>query len=1262
MAQAPTLTNLSPTRHAVAASPTAPIRITFSQPIGAGRLRALSSVRGGQLSGAAATGSPALTLTPPQPFEPGEVVSVTVPGGVQAANGTPAAPQVYQFTVAAAGGSGAFRAAGAVPVGTDPAGVTAADLDNDGDLDLLTANGSYNPGSVSVRLNQGGGIFSGGSEVPVSGGFITEVRTTDVDGDGDLDFACLAGNAMSIRLNNGRGSFSGGSDPAVGLRPDNLEVADVDADGDPDLLVYCEGPRAVNVLLNNGSGAFSTSATVPVEGAAGSSAWYMTAGDVDNDGDVDFLAAYGNPQRVVSWLNNGSGSFAAGPASPTSGANYALRLADVDADGDLDLLTGSYLPSAVLVRLNNGSGTFAGTHDVPVTSYPQHLSTADVDADGDLDLLTANRTAGTLSLRLNNGNGTFSGNTDLLAGANAQYVTPADIDGDGDLDLLSVNGIGSNTVRLFLNRDQGSGPALAVTGLAPANNQLNVPRSSAVAVRFNQALSSLPAAATAGLKVSSPRTGRVAGSVTSTDSTLRLQPPTDFKPGEVLTVSVTNGARSSGNNTLTTPLVYRFTTAAAPAPGTFVGSGSLNGSTFAISVIAADMDGDGDLDLVSTNELGIGASGMVINRNNGNGTFSPTISQLGGTANAVRAADVDNDGDLDLVSSSGNGTTGNSGRLLVQLNNGTGSFTTGSSVPVGAVGGGALVGDVNGDGYCDALLINNSSSAAVVLNNGNGSFSLVTSLAAGLSVQQMALADVENDGDLDLLLLGSNALMLALNDGTGTFDTPTAVPASNGGKRLVTTDVDGDGDMDVLTNSGSAVRVYHNDGRGAFTFGSSVSVSNGGFGVVGLATGDIDGDGDQDLVATGGSTVVHVRLNDGRGSFSGSYNPFISNNMPGDLDLADLDNDGDLDLLVANYNVGGLSVRLNQLAPPTITSFSPSSGLVGTTVTVAGTDLTGATAVTLNGQAVLSYAVLSSTALTFSVPPGATSGPISITTPRGTATSTTSFTVLNPAPVLSSVTPATAVAGSGPLTLTLTGSSFVSSSTVHFQGNALPTTWLSATELSAVVPASALLLPGSFAVTVVSPAPGGGTSAAGTFVVTPAVPVITVFVPSTGAVGSTVSLSGRHLLGASQVAFNGVSAPNYSVDATGGSLTVEVPAGATTGPITVTTPGGSTTSSQSFTVSSTTAAQPARTDPLVEVYPNPAAATFSIRLTGPAASRPVTAVLLNSLGQTVARPTLQPDGRGVSATVPVHGLPAGLYTLRLPAATGTTTHRVMVQH
>ncbi|MGZ5545382.1 MAG: DNA/RNA non-specific endonuclease, partial [Limisphaerales bacterium] len=161
---------------------------------------------------------------------------------------------------------------------------------------------------------------------------------------------------------------------------------------------------------------------------------------------------------------------------------------------------------------------------------------------------------------------------------------------------------------------------------------------------------------------------------------------------------------------------------------------------------------------------------------------------------------------------------------------------------------------------------------------------------------------------------------------------------------------------------------------------------------------------------------------------------------------------------------------------PTITSFSPTSGPVGQSVTVSGTGFTGASFVRFNGTDATSFTVNSDTQITATVATGSSTGPISVTTGGGVATSSGSFTVSGgtPAPSITNFTPTSGSAGA---TVTINGSAFTGATTVAFNGTGANFTVSSDTQISATVPSSAT----SGTISVTTPA-GTGTSS-GTFTV-----------------------------------------------------------------------------------------------------------------------------------------------------------------------------------
>ena len=173
---------------------------------------------------------------------------------------------------------------------------------------------------------------------------------------------------------------------------------------------------------------------------------------------------------------------------------------------------------------------------------------------------------------------------------------------------------------------------------------------------------------------------------------------------------------------------------------------------------------------------------------------------------------------------------------------------------------------------------------------------------------------------------------------------------------------------------------------------------------------------------------------------------------------------------------------------PTVTGFSPTSGPVGTSVTINGTNFTGATSVKFNGVSQPAFTVVSATQITAAVPAGATTGKISVTTPGGTAQSATNFTVVA-APTITSFSPT-----SGPIgaSVTINGTAFTGATSVKFNGVSQPTfTVVSATQITAAVPAGATT--GPIAVTT----PGGTATSASDFTVT-VVPATAIYLSATG--------------------------------------------------------------------------------------------------------------------------------------------------------------------
>jgi hypothetical protein len=223
---------------------------------------------------------------------------------------------------------------------------------------------------------------------------------------------------------------------------------------------------------------------------------------------------------------------------------------------------------------------------------------------------------------------------------------------------------------------------------------------------------------------------------------------------------------------------------------------------------------------------------------------------------------------------------------------------------------------------------------------------------------------------------------------------------------------------------------------------------------------------------------------------------------------------------------GALALSVSTPAP-TVSDFSPASGPVGTKVTITGANLNGPTAVAFNATRSGSYTVESPTQLSATVPAGASSGPISVTTPGGTAASRASFTVTSPAPTVASVSPAEGPT-SGGMPITITGTHFLSGATVNIGGKlATAVTVRSETEIAAKTPEKEA---GSYEVTV-SDANGTSSGGAKYTYLAPQAPSVSAIAPASGSTsgGSAVTITGAHFLAGAMVKIGGKNALGLTV-------------------------------------------------------------------------------------------------------------------------------------
>ncbi|MFT7464748.1 MAG: hypothetical protein ACI9EF_003107, partial [Pseudohongiellaceae bacterium] len=222
--------------------------------------------------------------------------------------------------------------------------VALADLDLDGDLDLIGAYGTH---TLLVSLNDGTGAFVPTAGLPVSENAI-DVTCGDLENDGDLDAMLTTLGVVLFLETLGDGTFQESS-PLGGFVDDNITAAVVaDLDGDSDLDLVTATPDGIqSIYVAMGNQIFPIQFGVFPAGPAPST---LELFDIDLDGDLDSLVASNQDSTLRILRNNGSGYFSPAQVLTTASPVMAMAIGDVDGDGRADVITvtGSLQPGSAL--------------------------------------------------------------------------------------------------------------------------------------------------------------------------------------------------------------------------------------------------------------------------------------------------------------------------------------------------------------------------------------------------------------------------------------------------------------------------------------------------------------------------------------------------------------------------------------------------------------------------------------------------------------------------------------------------------------------------------------------------------------------------------------------------------------------------------------------------------------------------------------------------------------------------------------------------
>jgi hypothetical protein len=655
----------------------------------------------------------------------------------------------------------------------------AADLNDDGKLDLVCGDGT-------VQLGNGDGTFKGGTPWSVPGTYLlgTLLGTADFNGDGKADLLVTGPytdpTSLYVLLGNGDATFRAPVKTNIGTSLVSVVVADINGDGKPDV-VGTSNVIGLVVLLGKGDGTFMPGTAYPL-----SNGGYLTTGDFNGDGkqDVAIAIGVGTAGQVSVFLGNGDGTLktpaitSVAPSSP-----LGIAAADLNGDGKLDLLVPEGYSSQTYALLGKGDGTFSAP--APAANASGGIVVTDLNGDGKPDLVVGTDFVRTF---LGNGDGTFTFKVAYLIVGATGDMTVGDFNGDGKQDIAAANQV------LLGNGDGTFKDSSALHGLlvsAGAGGDFNGDGVPDMAVLTY----SIPAV-NSGDSISI-LIGDRKGNFSVTHTYALPEPVPSCSIGCIATADVNGDGKLDlivpGNDPVTHNLTLEVLL--GNGDGTFGPSFLLSPQalyTGGVQMALADLNGDHMVDVaVLTGGM---VSDVSVLLNNGDGTFgSPTSYFAGSQVNSFVVADFNNDGKLDIASGSAAG-------LGVLLGKGDGTFQPAAFSGASGVFVEAAA-DLNRDGNVDLI-----TDHGILLGNGDGTFDVLPSAPL---LRTRAVVDVNGDGKLDLVgdleVAALYAVAVQLGNGDGTFGNAITVGTGANAKLDIldvvgTADVKGNGQPDLFVS------------------------------------------------------------------------------------------------------------------------------------------------------------------------------------------------------------------------------------------------------------------------------------------------------------------------------------------------------------------------------------------------------------------------------------------------------------------------------
>ncbi|MDP3392399.1 FG-GAP-like repeat-containing protein [Sediminibacterium sp.] len=730
--------------------------------------------------------------------------------------------------------------------------------------------------------------------------------------------------------------FSPKQDFATASASFTLAIADIDGDGKSDIVASNYNSNSISLYRNTStSGSLTTNSFAPkVDFTTGNGPWFLTINDLNGDGKPDIIIANINASTISIFKNTSTSgvidanSFASKVDISVGTAPSSIAVGDLDGDGKPDLAIVNNISNSntisILRNLSTGNidvGSFSSRVTFSTGTLPSAVALLDVDGDGKLDLAVTNQTSNSVSIFRNNASSgsittnSFESKVDFPTASNPRYLAVGDFDGDGKSDIVVPN-MNSNTVSVFRNTASsgvintnsfaakvdftaGNSPYLAAIGdlngdgkqdIAVSNNgssfvsvfqntssgnniisfaskvdfaSAGSTRSVAIGDLDGDGMPDLAAASGANSFISVFRNTVIPSTPPPIITSFT---PLSAKPGDVVTITGTNFNTTPANN-----IVFFGATRATVTAST--------ATQLTVTVPAGATYGP-------ITELNTGSSLAAYSLSNFNPIYSPAKTEITTTDFSPRV-----------------------------------DFAAGTSPAAVAIG------DLDGDGKPDMVVLNRISNLVSVYRSTStsgsivsGSFADKVDFTTGTDPRSIAIGDLDGDGKPDLAVANQTSKSVSVlrntstsgSIGSGSFaakvDFATGANAPN---HVAINDLDGDGKLDLVVAGGSVLRNTSTIGTVSFAAKQDFNTGTGAFSVV---IGDLDGDGKPDLAVTNfSSTSVSVFRNistSGTVSFATKVD-FPTGAQPRTIAIGDLDGDGKPDLAVSNQGTASVSVLRN---------------------------------------------------------------------------------------------------------------------------------------------------------------------------------------------------------------------------------------------------------------------------------------------------------------------------------------------------------------